>query len=153
MLIHDAYKVGYYWEKIAGSEHQGKCNSCGVTETMQHILTQCREPGQSQVWELASELWRLKTGSDLKPTMGEIMACGAVEISDPGESRLFRIVVAESAHLVWKLRNKRVCQARVNDSEPKPDTARGDLFGRMCIGAFPRTVLSCQAGFAVLGHF
>ncbi|KAJ7448876.1 hypothetical protein B0H11DRAFT_1743987 [Mycena galericulata] len=51
MLIHDAYKVGYHWEKIPGSEHRGECNSCGVTESMEHILPQCREPGQTQVWD------------------------------------------------------------------------------------------------------
>jgi len=82
MMLHDDYKVGYYWEKITGSENWGKCSKCGVTESMQHILTQCTEPGQSQVWELASELWRLKTRNDLKPTLGEIMACGAIEKSD-----------------------------------------------------------------------
>jgi ribonuclease HI len=62
----------------------------------------------SATWNLASELWQLKTGSDLRPTFGEIMACGTIGKVSTGISRLFRIVVSESAHLIWKLRNERV---------------------------------------------
>jgi ribonuclease HI len=108
MLIHGAYKVGSHWEKIPGYEDWGKCQICGVTESMTHILTQCTAPGQGQIWDLTSELWQLKTGSDLRPTLGEIMACGTIEKANTGISRLFRIVVSESAHLIWKLRNERV---------------------------------------------
>jgi ribonuclease HI len=75
---------------------------------MTHILTQCTAPGQSHVWNLASKLWQLKTGSALKPTLGEIMACGLIEKLNAGATRLCRIIVSESAHLIWKLRNERV---------------------------------------------
>lgn len=64
--------------------------------------------GQEFVCYPASELWKLKTGDDLRPSMGEIIACGAIEKADKGETRLLRIVVSESAHLIWKLRNERV---------------------------------------------
>ncbi|KAJ7665100.1 hypothetical protein DFH06DRAFT_1041280 [Mycena polygramma] len=40
------------------------------------------------------------------------MACGAIKRGDKGTTRLFRIVVSESAHLVWKLRNERVIQQK-----------------------------------------
>jgi ribonuclease HI len=108
MLLHGAYKVGPHWEKIPGYEDWGTCHTCGVTESMTHILTQCTAPGQSQIWDLTSELWQLKTKSDLRPSLGEIMACGIIEKANTGTSRLFRIVVSESAHLIWKLRNERV---------------------------------------------
>jgi hypothetical protein len=36
---------------------------------MEHILTKCEAPGQEIVWDLASELWRLKTGDELRPSM------------------------------------------------------------------------------------
>ncbi|KAJ6608009.1 hypothetical protein B0H10DRAFT_2304214 [Mycena sp. CBHHK59/15] len=39
MLLHDGYKVGDHWKKIEGFEERGECQACGVTETMDHILT------------------------------------------------------------------------------------------------------------------
>jgi hypothetical protein len=41
MLIHDGYKVGRHWEKIERHEEKANCNRCGITESMQHMLTQC----------------------------------------------------------------------------------------------------------------
>ncbi|KAJ7896637.1 hypothetical protein B0H14DRAFT_2170090, partial [Mycena olivaceomarginata] len=75
---------------------------------MQHILTQCDAPGQEIVWDLASKLWRMKTGEDLCPALSQIMTCGLISKKDEGTSRLFRIVVSESTHLIWRLRNERL---------------------------------------------
>ncbi|KAJ7024612.1 hypothetical protein C8F04DRAFT_968771, partial [Mycena alexandri] len=71
-----------------------------------------------EVWKLASEMWRAKTGEDLKPTVGQIMACGATKKNDPGTTRLYRILVSESAHLIWRLRNDRV----INEKDPATAT-------------------------------
>jgi ribonuclease HI len=113
-LIHDSgYKVGRHWEKIEGHEHKGICSVCGITESMEHILTKCDVPGQTEVWKLASELWSMKTGEELsKPVMGQIMSCAAIKKRDAGTTRLFRILVSESAHLIWRLRNERVIRAK-----------------------------------------
>ncbi|KAJ7691631.1 hypothetical protein B0H17DRAFT_934963, partial [Mycena rosella] len=109
MMIHEGYKIGRHWEKIEGHEYKAKCSKCGTVESMQHILTQCDAPGQEAIWELASELWKLKTGADLaKPTTGQIMACAAIKRGDAGTTRLFRIL--ESAFLIWRLRCERVIQ-------------------------------------------
>ncbi|KAJ6572831.1 hypothetical protein DFH09DRAFT_916468 [Mycena vulgaris] len=117
MLVHGGYKVGQHWENIPGHQQKATCPYCEVTESMDHILTQCDLPGQELVWNLASELWQLKTSKDLRPTMGEIMACGVIKRDDQGTTRLFRIVVSESAHLIWKLRNERVIQEKDAASE------------------------------------
>ncbi|KAJ7683356.1 hypothetical protein B0H17DRAFT_941990, partial [Mycena rosella] len=86
---------------------------CGTTESMQHILTQCDAPGQEAIWELASELWKLKTGVDLaRPTTGQIMACAAIKRGDAGTTRLLRILISESAFLIWRLRCERVIQEK-----------------------------------------
>jgi hypothetical protein len=77
---------------------------------MEHILTQCQEPGQKEVWDLASELWQMKTGKDLRPTIGQIMAGGIMKQGNLGETRLHKILITESAHLVWHLRNEHVIQ-------------------------------------------
>ncbi|KAJ6478471.1 hypothetical protein C8R47DRAFT_984078 [Mycena vitilis] len=113
MLVHDGYKVGNHWLQIPGHEEKGECTRCGLTETMDHILTKCEVAGQKEIWELASELWQKKTGQQLpKPTTGQIMACAAIKKKDKGTTRLFRILVSESAHLIWKVRNERVIQSK-----------------------------------------
>jgi ribonuclease HI len=40
------------------------------------------------------------------------MACGLIKRGDKGTTRLFRIIVSESAHLIWRLRNERVIQEK-----------------------------------------
>jgi hypothetical protein len=113
MLIHDGYKVGKHWEKIVGHEEKGKCDKCGLTESMERILTKCEVPGQDEIWELASELWELKTGEELpKPTTGQIMSCAAIKRQDAGATRLYRILISESARLIWRLRCERVIRMK-----------------------------------------
>ncbi|KAJ7153557.1 hypothetical protein C8R43DRAFT_1187464 [Mycena crocata] len=108
MLIHGGYKVGPHWEKIPGHEEKAPC---GVPESMGHILTRCVMPGQEEICKLASQLWKMKTGKMLpKPTLGQIMACAATNKGDAGTTRLFRILISESAHLIWRIRNERVLQ-------------------------------------------
>jgi ribonuclease HI len=110
MLVHDGYKVGKYWDNVPTCQQRGQCGTCGVHESMEHILTQCAEPGQKEIWDLASEMWRMKTGKDLRPTIGQIMAGGIIKCGDPGTTRLYKILVTESAHLIWRTRNERVIQ-------------------------------------------
>ncbi|PBK83574.1 hypothetical protein ARMGADRAFT_944805 [Armillaria gallica] len=51
---------------------------------MNHILTTCDAPGQSEIWDLAQQLWKQKSGSDLVITKGIIMSCS---IQLPGTHR------------------------------------------------------------------
>ncbi|KAJ7721944.1 hypothetical protein DFH07DRAFT_1007291, partial [Mycena maculata] len=118
MLIHDAYYMGFHWKDMPGHDYKEKCQKCGVTESMElHILTKCEARGRKQVWDLASEAWQLKTGQDLSPTPGEIMACGTITKGNTGETRLYRILVSESAFLIWCLRNARVIGSKGEPSE------------------------------------
>ncbi|KAJ7183006.1 hypothetical protein C8R43DRAFT_840003, partial [Mycena crocata] len=113
MLIHDGYKVGRHWLNIPNHEEKAECSYCGngTVESMEHILRECDAPGQRQVWNLATQLWQMKAGEVLRPTMGELlMSCGVLSRGNSGTKRLYRIVVSESAHLIWKLRNERVIQ-------------------------------------------
>ncbi|KAF9058415.1 hypothetical protein BDP27DRAFT_1241297, partial [Rhodocollybia butyracea] len=50
-----------------------------------------------------------------------VLACGLTSFKKgnktlKGESRLYRIIVSESAHLIWKLRNARVINGTPNPS-------------------------------------
>ncbi|KAJ3816644.1 hypothetical protein F5880DRAFT_1626472 [Lentinula raphanica] len=118
MTVHDAYKVGSYWEQIPGYEHRANCQHCRVPETMEHILLECECSGQKEIWEMAESLWENQKTEWIRPELGIILGCGVVSLRDgnkkllPGESRLYRIIVSESAHLIWKLRNERVINER-----------------------------------------
>ncbi|KAJ7708916.1 hypothetical protein B0H17DRAFT_885243, partial [Mycena rosella] len=60
MMIHGRYKIGRHWEKIKGHEFKATCTKCGMTESMEYILTKYDGPEQEEIWELVSELWELK---------------------------------------------------------------------------------------------
>ena len=74
MTLHDGYKIGHYWDNIQNHKDRGICKTCDVHETMQHILTQCRAPGQEQIWKMALKIWQLKNKEDLHPTVGQLFA-------------------------------------------------------------------------------
>jgi hypothetical protein len=89
-------------------------------ETMQHILTECTYPGQREVWALAKQLWEKKKGRWPHISLGLILGAGQVRFMEEdadeneparpnaGTQRLFRILVSESAYLIWLLRVERV---------------------------------------------
>jgi ribonuclease HI len=137
MMLHGGYKVGDHWTKIPGHEEKATCNTCGVTETMTHILTKCEAPGQKEIWELASELWVLKTGDVLPPpTIGQIMGCAAIKRQNAGTTRLSRIIFSESAHLIWRIRNERVIQER-------PTASEREIYNRWCKSINSRLEIDC----------
>ncbi|KAJ7033772.1 hypothetical protein C8F04DRAFT_957275, partial [Mycena alexandri] len=113
MLVHNGYKVGKHWAKIEGHEFKATCAHFGITETMKHILTKCDSPGQEKIWELVSQLRKLKTTEELpRLTTGQMMVCATTNKKDTGATRLFRILILESAYLIWRRRNERVIQGK-----------------------------------------
>lgn len=120
MTTHEAYKVGTYWDHIPDFERRGICNTCRTTESMEHILLECSCSGQKEVWEMAKKLWEKQKTKWVTPSLGTILACGTTNLKGtngkpkPGESRLYRILISESAYLIWKLRNERV----INEKDP-----------------------------------
>lgn len=103
-------------ENITGYEDRAMCPVCGVTESIEHILTECQAPDQEVIWELVEDLW-VKRGTSpwLQITIGDILGCGMITIlnkknkKSAGAARLHRILVSESAHLIWKPR----CERRI----------------------------------------
>jgi len=59
--MHNSYKVGRYWERIPNYGERGHCRECDTTETMEHILTECRASGQTEIWALTKELCEKKS--------------------------------------------------------------------------------------------
>ena len=111
--IHNAFKIGKFWDNIPGYETRGTCAHCNVEESMEHILTECDAPGRTEVWALANELWHKRSDSPIPTNYGAILGCGLTNFTkdqgkpDTGLNRLFRIIVSESMYLIWKIRCER----------------------------------------------
>ncbi|KAG2755617.1 hypothetical protein P692DRAFT_201836748 [Suillus brevipes Sb2] len=86
--IHRAYKIGEFWDKIPNYEGRGECGICRLPETMEHILIECNSIAVCTIWQAAKDLWCKR------------------------ETRLFHILVLESAHLIWKLRCERTIKLK-----------------------------------------
>ncbi|PPQ71790.1 hypothetical protein CVT25_005499 [Psilocybe cyanescens] len=114
---HNAYKIGRYWEQIPNYEQRGHCHVCATTETMGHILLECEASGQAKAWKTAKELWAVRQLPWTEPSLGMILGANQIEVHTAqgtllkGASRLLKILVSETAHLIWKTR----CQWRITD--------------------------------------
>ncbi|KAJ3714448.1 hypothetical protein C8R42DRAFT_591482 [Lentinula raphanica] len=93
---------------------------------MEHILTECEKSNQKLIWSLTEALWQGKTTEWINPCFGTILGCGLIKmINDEGkhlagDSRLFRIMISESAYLIWKLRCEAVIQGKeISEIEAK----------------------------------
>ncbi|KAJ7835418.1 hypothetical protein B0H13DRAFT_1652638, partial [Mycena leptocephala] len=112
--IHNAHKVGHYWTHIPECEERAICQTCGIEEDLEHILTKCESPGQELVWREVRNIWAKKSENWPTPSLGVILGCGLAEFRDgdgkrhEGTERLYRILVSEAAYLIWKIRNERV---------------------------------------------
>ena len=119
MLAHEAYRVGKYWLHMSDPAYmwRGYCQHCeNETESLEHILSTCTTPGQKESWDLAEQLGKLRHQTWLKPGPAAIIACTQAHFSNqngtlnPGDTRLYRILVTETAHLIWKIRCQRVIE-------------------------------------------
>jgi exonuclease III len=123
--LHQAQKIGAYWLAIPNFEHRGTCQTCGVIEDMEHITLNCDIPGSRIIWNATKDLWakRHNYWPEIK-CIGSITGCGLAEFKNdankpiPGAGRLYRILISEAAHLIWKLRNERIFKYTAEDQWP-----------------------------------
>ncbi|EPS94794.1 hypothetical protein FOMPIDRAFT_25316, partial [Fomitopsis schrenkii] len=113
--MHGAHKCGAFWTKIPRHEERATCRQCGVEESIEHILVHCQAPGQEIIWRLTDKLWSKKdlpwpgiTLEDILSSTSRTWKEENNKVSKGGAARLWRILVTESAHLVWRLRCERV---------------------------------------------
>ncbi|KAJ7732891.1 hypothetical protein B0H16DRAFT_1732621 [Mycena metata] len=124
--MHRSIRVGHYWAHIPGYEDRATCKHCDEEESLQHILVGCKRTGQALIWELASNLWVMRTGTPLpKPIFRGILGCGMTLIEaeskkkPSGPNRLYRLLISESCYLIWKLRNESV----ISNGGAEPSTS------------------------------
>ncbi|KAJ7203487.1 ribonuclease H-like protein [Mycena haematopus] len=112
--LHNAHRIGKFWTHIPECGDRAICQECGVIEDMEHILVKCTSPGQETVWRAAEKLWHEKETHWPTVSLGTVLGCGLAEFRDEkgkpkrGTQRLYRILMSESAYLIWLMRNNRV---------------------------------------------
>ena len=90
----NAHKVGSYWERKMNHEHRSLCHNCKETDDLEHIMLTCHHSGQKTIWELAKELWKMKTNGKIPwPTIkniGSITSCALANLSEKKTQRTQR---------------------------------------------------------------
>ncbi|EJD46192.1 hypothetical protein AURDEDRAFT_27593, partial [Auricularia subglabra TFB-10046 SS5] len=85
---------------------------------LEHILFQCTQTGQDQVWPMVHN-FLAKKHCDVELDLGTVLGCASARLQGRKDSRdkplerAFRIMVSESAFLIWKLR----CEKRVGHAD------------------------------------
>ncbi|KAG1813448.1 hypothetical protein EV424DRAFT_1299676, partial [Suillus variegatus] len=132
--LNNAYRIGDFWLQIPTFEHRARCQACGEdAETMEHIIVQCNNPTRTKIWHLASKIWPVKHSPWPETTIGLVLGCGALStpqeprdrneenprplVMTKGASRLLRILVSESAYLVWTLRCEQAIRGQTYTDE------------------------------------
>ena len=129
-MTHATPKIGLYWRYIPQYEERQICQSCQETETMEHILTECRTPARGKIWQLASSLWPHESPQWPTISLGTILGCGSItpirgtqhqenenrtrSPTQRGAARLLSILISESAYLIWVIRCERVIQEKTH---------------------------------------
>jgi hypothetical protein len=113
--IHNAYRVGDFFERIPELQMLADCPVCKVTETLEHIFLECQAPGQKEIWLLTEQLWRRKFGYWPRLKWGTILGANLIKTRNPAESRLFGKLIPLSMEVIWKNRVRRRIQ---NQDDP-----------------------------------
>ena len=118
---HGIYKLGDVWKHIPGYENRATCPICQKSETLEHIITECNSTERKTVWEETNKLWSKRYNEEITITEGTVLGGGIAKFKkqnnkpDTTKNRLYRILITESAHLIWVLR----CERRIeNEDEP-----------------------------------
>ena len=119
--MHNVFRTGNYWSHIPAVAECSVCTTCNETETLGHIMTQCRCPPTQLIWRYAREIWPHRNIPWPEISLGLILGSGCLSAPHPnnrernngnshlrGATRLLRILITESAYLIWVLRCERV---------------------------------------------
>jgi len=126
--IYSTHLIGKYWRNINSYKDQEICASCNKTESMSHIITQCKEKSTQLIWDLTKNFWPHRNIPWPEIDLGTILSCGCINVHPVGPTRnnqrrrkktthrgptqLLQILLSESVYLIWVLRCKRVIQEK-----------------------------------------
>jgi hypothetical protein len=165
--MHGTQKIGTFWEDINNFEDRQNCGTCGIPESMSHILTDCQATPTWLIWNLAKHYWPSTRYIWPEPSLGIILGCGSLSAQPPNEhqripaqpprtghiqgvSRLLHILILVSAHLIWVLRCERVIQGRQHrETEIRARWLRATN-ARLTNDRITATRIKCEKGFTNL---
>jgi ribonuclease HI len=86
-MMHRAHRTGPHFEKMKEPwKGWGKCPEDGDTESIEHIMLECRAEGAgSTVWRLAKDLWPGKPEDWPSLSPGILYACGSLKTKSDAE--------------------------------------------------------------------
>src|ERR1700759_5396400 len=58
--IHGAHRCRDFWSHIPNYEQRALCPLCGEIESMDHILTECQNPGIKTIWKNVEMILSMK---------------------------------------------------------------------------------------------
>ena len=117
--LHGTLQIGKFWNNIPQHAHRAHCASCNESpESLDHILIDCENMAISTIWRLEKQMWPTSFGPWPDIQLGLVLGCGSITLPDQddesitriGPSRLLRILISESAHLIWVLCCERTIQ-------------------------------------------
>jgi hypothetical protein len=120
---HGLYRLGNFWSHIPGLEERAECPMCGKEDTLAHILTECTATEREVAWEKTKNLWKRRYNETIHVSEGAVLGGGLANYTrengrpDSAKNRLYRILVTETAHLIWVLR----CERRITGTD-EPDS-------------------------------
>ena len=121
--VHGIYRLGSFWNHIPGCESRAVCPLCNKYDTFEHIVTECDSAERKTVWAQADSLWKRRYSKGLPVSEGAVLGGGLTSFRrsdgklDTAKNRLYRILVTESAHLIWVLR----CERRIANGDTPQD--------------------------------
>jgi ribonuclease HI/exonuclease III len=120
---HGMYRLGKFWDHIPGYEDRAMCPLCNKYDTLEHLISECDSTERVTVWKQANDLWKKRYTEDLPCSEGAILGGGLANFKnsvgkpDAAKNRLYRILITESAHLIWVLR----CERRIANGDLSPN--------------------------------
>ena len=114
-ILQGKLKIGNYWKNIPGYEEQASCKMCGSLETLDHILLECDAEGRKETWDMAERLWKETTKRSknkwMNPNAMLLAGIAGVKVlkkvGDKNATKKYKDIAAETAWLLWKIRNER----------------------------------------------
>ncbi|KZV82330.1 hypothetical protein EXIGLDRAFT_627168, partial [Exidia glandulosa HHB12029] len=126
--IHGGHKIGDYFTGMPAPWCEyAKCPLCDTTEDLQHILFDCESRERTTIWRLASEFTSDRLSQWPNLDVGSILGSPLLKFTTndnkaEGLTRLMRIVIVESAFLIWKIR----CERRIEHEDDTDAAPSGE---------------------------
>ena len=122
-LIHNKIRCGKYFRHIPGWQDKQIC-VCGELEEPQHILLECQQRHQQEIWNRAKEIWEKTEPNDTipDPSMGLIRGFALVKKGTSRKTqryktRKYQILMAQAIWTIWKLRCESIFEERIITKE------------------------------------